>query len=402
MKQFNREAFDEWMVPNYNPAPVIPVKGKGSRVWDSEGKEYVDFAAGIAVNAVGHCHPDVVKALTEQAQRLWHVSNVFTNEPILALAERLVTHTFAEKVFFANSGGEANEAAFKLARKYAHDHFGESKSEIIAFDNAFHGRTLFTVSVGGQPKYTKGFEPLPGGIRHLPFNDVEALEAAVSDNTCAIVMEPVQGEGGIIPADPAFVRKARELADKHNALLVFDEVQTGMGRTGSLFAYQQFGIEPDILTSAKALGGGFPIGAMLTRASIAESFGIGSHGSTYGGNALAGAVGNAVFDIVNQPEVLEGVRAKGERLRELLQPLVDDFDMLDRPRGMGLMMGVPMSDAWQGRAREIMQAALAEGVMLLIAGPNTLRLVPSLLITEEDMVEGVARLRKALESLDAR
>lgn len=396
---YQRSDFDKWMVPNYNPAKMVPVRGQGSRVWDADGRDYIDFAAGIAVNAVGHCHPKVVQALKMQAEKLWHVSNVYTNEPILALAERLVKHTFAEKVFFANSGAEANEAAFKLARKFAHDHFGEDKSEIIAFERAFHGRTLFTVSVGGQAKYTKGFEPLPKGIRHLPYNDVAALEAAISDKTCAVVLEPIQGEGGIIPATEEFIRAARAVCDKHNALLIFDEVQTGVGRTGKLYAYEHFGVTPDILTTAKALGGGFPVGAMLTTDKVAQSFGIGSHGSTYGGNALAGAVGCAVFDIVNQPEVLADVVRKGDKLKTALAHLAEKYGIFSEPRGMGLMLGLPVTQAWQGRAKEIITEALSDGVMLLIAGPDTIRLVPSLLITEEEMDEGLARFEKTLARL---
>lgn len=399
---YQRSDFDKWMVPNYNPAKIIPVRGQGSRVWDTEGRDYIDFAAGIAVNAVGHCHPKIVDALKAQAEKLWHVSNVFTNEPILALAERLVRHTFAEKVFFANSGAEANEAAFKLARKYAHDHFGEEKSEIIAFYKGFHGRTLFTVSVGGQAKYTRGYEPLPAGIRHLPYNDIEALTDAVSDKTCAVVLEPIQGEGGIIPAERDFIQAARAVCDKHNALLIFDEVQTGVGRTGKLYAYEHFGVTPDILTTAKALGGGFPVGAMLTTADIAASFGIGSHGSTYGGNALAGAVGCAVFDIVNQPEVLDGVVTKGQQLQEALSRFAEQYKLFDRPRGMGLMIGLPMTEAWQGRAKEVITEALSDGVMLLIAGPDTIRLVPSLLISDEEIQEGLKRFEKTLQRLSER
>ncbi|RBH48911.1 aspartate aminotransferase family protein, partial [Pseudomonas sp. MWU13-2860] len=245
----------------------------GSRVWDQSGREFIDFAGGIAVNSLGHCHPELVAALTEQASKLWHVSNVFTNEPALKLGKLLTETTFAERVFFCNSGAEANEAAFKLARKYGSDHFGPEKNQILACKNSFHGRTLFTVSVGGQPKYTEGFGPVPGGIAHFDYNDIESLKAAISDQTCAVVIEPIQGEGGVMPADKAFLEAARQLCDQHNALLVFDEVQSGVGRTGSLFAYQEYGVTPDILSSAKAIGGGFPIGAMLTTEKVAKSFG---------------------------------------------------------------------------------------------------------------------------------
>jgi acetylornithine/N-succinyldiaminopimelate aminotransferase len=285
MDKVTRQTFNEVMVPNYQPAELIPVRGAGSRFWDQQDREYVDFAGGIAVNVLGHCHPQLVAALQAQSQKLWHLSNVMTNEPALRLAQKLCEATFAERVFFCNSGAEANEAALKLARRHAHTR--PRKNEIISFLNAFHGRTLFTVSVGGQEKYTRGFEPLPGAITHLPFNDLAALESAISERTCAVILEPIQGEGGILPADPAFVRGARALCDRHGALLIFDEIQTGVGRTGTLYAYEGLGVTPDVLTTAKGIGGGFPLGAMLTTAAIAESLPFGSHGSTYGGYALA-------------------------------------------------------------------------------------------------------------------
>ena len=302
-----RAQFDEVMVPNYAPSAVIPVRGEGSRVWDQEGKEFIDFAGGIAVNCLGHCHPALVGALKEQGEKLWHLSNVMTNEPALELATKLVEATFADRVYFANSGAEANEAALKLVRRYAMDKFGAEKDQIIAFDKAFHGRTFFTVSVGGQAAYSDGFGPKPQSITHVPFNDIAALEAVFSDKTCAVMMEPLQGEGGIIDADPEFLKAVRALCDKHNALLVFDEVQTGVGRLGELYAYMRGDVVPDVLTTAKALGGGFPIAAMLTTKEIADHLKIGTHGSTYGGNPLACAIGNAVLDVVNTPEVLDGV-----------------------------------------------------------------------------------------------
>lgn len=253
-----RATFDEVILPIYAPAEFIPVKGKGSRVWDQQGKEYIDFAGGIAVTALGHCHPALVAALHQQGETLWHTSNVFTNEPALRLGRKLVEATFAERVVFMNSGTEANETAFKLARHYAVTRHSPYKTKIIAFHNAFHGRSLFTVSVGGQPKYSDGFGPKPADIVHVPFNDLQAVKAVMDDHTCAVVVEPIQGEGGVTAATPAFLQGLRELCDQHQALLVFDEVQCGMGRTGSLFAYMHYGVTPDILTSAKALGGGFP------------------------------------------------------------------------------------------------------------------------------------------------
>jgi len=290
MNDVTRADFDVVMTPNYAPAPMVLVRGSGSRVWDQDGTEYVDFAGGIAVNALGHASPELVEVLIDQAKRLWHVSNAFATEPSIRLAKQLVAATFAEQVFFANSGGEANEAALKLARRYAFDRHGAEKAEIIAFNQGFHGRTFFTVSVGGQPKYSDGFGPKPGMITHLPFNDLDALGDAFSDQVCAVMVEPIQGEGGLVAADPVFLRRLRDLCDKHNALLIFDEIQSGMGRTGDLFAYMGYGVTPDILTTAKALGGGIPVAAMLTTTEIGSSLVVGTHGSTFGGNPLSTAV----------------------------------------------------------------------------------------------------------------
>jgi acetylornithine/N-succinyldiaminopimelate aminotransferase len=401
MDTVTRQTFNEVMVPNYQPADLIPVRGAGSRFWDQQNREYVDFACGIAVTVLGHCHPKLVAALNVQAQKLWHLSNVMTNEPALRLAKQLCEATFAERVFFCNSGAEANEAALKLARRHAHTRVGPHKHEIISFINAFHGRTLFTVSAGGQEKYTRGFEPLPGGITHLPFNDVSALEQRMSDKTCAVILEPVQGEGGILPADPAFVRAARALCDKHNALLIFDEIQTGVGRSGSLYAYQQMGVTPDVLTSAKGLGGGFPLGAMLTTAAIAGSLPFGSHGSTYGGNPLACAVGEAVIGMVTDPALLAGVKARSQVVRDSLASLAKRYGIFEAPRGMGLLLGAPMTAAWQGKAKEIVNAGLRHGVWCLIAGPDVLRIAPSLVIPEADIVEGFRRLEAACAELTA-
>ncbi len=394
-----RADFDQVMVPNYAPAAFIPVRGAGSRVWDQSGRELIDFAGGIAVNVLGHAHPALVKALTEQAGNLWHVSNVFTNEPALRLAKKLVDATFAERVFFCNSGAEANEAAFKLARRVAFDKFGEDKCEIIAATNSFHGRTLFTVSVGGQPKYSDGFGPKIQGISHIPYNDIEALKAAVSDKTCAVVLEPIQGEGGVLPADLAYLQAARELCDKHNALLVFDEVQSGMGRTGALFAYQHYGVTPDILSSAKSLGGGFPIGAMLTTEALAKHLAVGTHGTTYGGNPLACAVGEAVIDIINTPEVLEGVKAKHQRFKSKLEQIGQQYGVFSEVRGLGLLIGAVLSDAWKGKAKAILDAAAVEGVMVLQASPDVVRFAPSLMVEDADIDEGLARFERAVATL---
>ena len=392
-----RATFDEVILPIYAPAEFIPVKGKGSRVWDQQGKEYVDFAGGIAVTALGHCHPALVAALHEQGEKLWHTSNVFTNEPALRLGRKLVDATFADRVVFMNSGTEANETAFKLARHYTVTRHSPYKTKIIAFHNAFHGRSLFTVSVGGQPKYSDGFGPKPADIVHVPFNDLHAVKAVMDDHTCAVVVEPIQGEGGVTAATPEFLQGLRDLCDQHQALLVFDEVHCGMGRTGSLFAYMHYGVTPDILTSAKALGGGFPISAMLTTHDIASAFHAGSHGSTYGGNPLACAVGGAAFDLINTPEVLDGVTAKRELFVEHLQRIDARFDLFSDIRGMGLLIGAELKPQYHGKARDFLYAAAEAGVMVLNAGPDVMRFVPSLVIDDSDIAEGMARFALAVE-----
>lgn len=397
----SRQDFDHYMMPNYSPQQSIPVRGEGSRLWDQEGREYIDFAGGIAVNSLGHCHPVLVNALKEQGEKLWHLSNVFTNEPALKLAKTLTERTFADKVFLCSSGGEANEAALKLARRWAVDHHGEHKDKIISFYQSFHGRTFFTVSVGGQPKYSQGFGPVPGGILHANFNDLESVRKLVGDDTCAIMVEPMQGEGGIVPATQEFLQGLRDLCDEHNALLIFDEVQTGVGRSGELYAYKNFGITPDILTSAKSLGGGFPIGATLTTDAIAQSLVIGTHGSTYGGNALASAVALAAVEFIDTPEVLQGVKQRHDLFREHLETINRKHGVFKEIRGMGLLMGAQMSDAFEGRAKDILPLAMEEGVMALIAGPNVLRMAPSLVIPEADIAEGMARLERAIERLVA-
>ena len=394
-----RQLFDEVMVPNYAPAAIIPVRGEGSRLWDQDGREFIDFAGGIAVTGLGHAHPHLVAALTEQAQKLWHVSNVLTNEPALRLAQRLCDLTFAERVFFANSGAEANEAALKLARKYSADHFGPNQREIIAFSQSFHGRTLFTVTVGGQPKYTEGFEPLPPGITHVPFNDLAAFAAAISEQTCAVILEPVQGEGGVTCATPEFLQGVRELCDRYQALLIFDEVQCGNGRSGHLYAYMAYGVTPDILTTAKGLGGGFPISAMLTTAAIAQSLNVGSHGTTYGGNPLGCAVAGAALDIFSDPDVLADVRRKHQVFMSGLRQINQQFGIFRELRGMGLLLGCELNDAWRGRSREFIKAALDQGLLVLVAGPDVIRLAPSLLIPDDLIEEGLRRFERAIAHL---
>lgn len=396
----SRELFDEVMVPNYAPGSVVPVKGEGSHVWDQEGKEYIDLAGGIAVTCLGHSHPGLVSALMDQAEKIWHLSNVMTNEPALRLAKTLCDLTFAERVFFANSGGEANEAAFKLARRYAWEHFGPEKNEIISFRNSFHGRTLFTVSVGGQPKYLEGFEPAPGGIHHADFNDLESVRKLISKaKTCAVVVEPIQGEGGVMPGDADFLKGLRQLCDDNDALLVFDEVQSGVGRTGYLYAYQMYGVTPDILSTAKGLGGGFPVAAMLTTEKVARSLGVGTHGSTYGGNALACAVAQRVIDTVSQPDILKGVAARSDKLRKGMMDIGERYGIFSEVRGAGLLLGCVLTEEWKGKAKEFLNAGLAEGVMVLIAGPNVVRLAPSLIIPEPDLEEALSRFEAGVKKV---
>ncbi|MEK6308280.1 MAG: aspartate aminotransferase family protein [Pantoea dispersa] len=392
----SRETFDNVILPVYAPAQFVPVKGKGSRVWDQQGKEYIDFSGGIAVTALGHCHPALVETLKSQGETLWHTSNVFTNEPALRLASKLIAATFAERVFFGNSGAEANEAAFKLARYYACKKHSPFKSKIIAFHNAFHGRTLFTVSVGGQQKYSDGFGPKPADIVHVPFNDLAAVKAVIDDHTCAIVVEPIQGEGGVMPATPEFMQGLRALCDQHNALLVLDEVQSGMGRSGKLFAYEHYGIKPDIITTAKALGGGFPVSAMLTTHEIASVMAPGVHGTTYGGNPLACAIAETALDIINTPEVLNGVDARREQFVSALQKINEQFDIFSEIRGKGLLLGAVLNAQHASKARDILNASAAEGMMVLTAGSDVIRFVPSLVIEPTDIAEGMARFARAI------
>ncbi len=395
-----RAMFDQLMVPCYAPAEFIPVRGQGSRVWDQHGRMYIDFAGGVAVTALGHCHPALVKALTEQAQLLWHVSNWMTNEPALRLAQKLIDATFAERVFLCNSGAEANEAALKLARRYAHDRCGAEKFRVISTLNAFHGRTLFTVSAGGQAKYSSGFGPQPTGFTHIRYNDLGGLEAAFAeeggDDVCAVILEPMQGEGGMIPGTPEFLAAARRLCDEHDALLIFDEIQSGMGRTGALFSYMQKGVVPDILTSAKGLGGGFPIGAMLTTSEVASAFSVGVHGTTFGGNPLACAVAGAAFDVINTAEVLEGVKARHALFMEGLRTINARREVFSDIRGEGVWLGCELAARWQGKGMDVLRAAGEAGLLVLIAGPDVVRVAPSLVISLDEILEGLARLETAL------
>ncbi len=333
-----------YLAANYKRLPVAFVRGKGSRLYDEEGREYLDFCAGIAVCALGHAPAPVVEAVCSQAEKLIHVSNLYWTEPQAKLAQLLCTHSFAEKVFFCNSGAEAVEAALKLARRYAWKNFGPEKYEIVALENSFHGRTYGALSATGQSLYWQGFEPLVPGFRHVPPNDLKALEGAVSEKTCAILLEPILGEGGVIPLTREFLATARRLADEKKALLIFDEIQTGIGRTGKLFAYEHYEIEPDAMTLAKGLAGGLPLGALLARAEVMAALEPGTHASTFGGNPVCCAAAYAVLKTILKEDFLKEITLKGRSLAQRLQSLQEDFsELVKEVRGLGLMWGMELS-----------------------------------------------------------
>jgi acetylornithine/N-succinyldiaminopimelate aminotransferase len=392
------------VLPVYRPREVILDHGQGARVWDREGREYIDFSAGIAVCGLGHNDPDLVAALTTQAGRLWHTSNVFYSEPPLRLAEELVRASrFASRVFLCNSGAEANEAAIKLARKWAAAQGRPPERRVIvSFRGSFHGRTLATVTATAQPKYQEGYEPLPGGFRYVDFNDIAQLEAAMADgDVAAVLVEPVQGEGGVMPAADGFLAAARALCDRVGALLVLDEIQCGMGRTGTLFAHWQDGVVPDIVTLAKALGGGFPIGATLAGPKVAEVMQYGAHGTTFGGNPLAAAVARVALRKLGSAEISANVARQSAALRAGLDAIDAELGLFAQVRGRGLMLGAVLKPGHAGRAGEILDHAAANGLLLLQAGPDVLRFVPALNLTDADMAEGLARLRAALHAFVA-
>lgn len=390
-----------YYLPVYRPREVILARGQGARVWDSEGREYLDLSAGIAVCGLGHNDPDLVAALTEQAGKLWHTSNVFYSEPPLRLAEELVTASrFAERVFLCNSGAEANEAAIKLVRKWAASK-GRAPDQrvIVTFRGSFHGRTLAAVTATAQPKYQEGYEPLPGGFRYVDFNDLTQLEIAMScGDVAAVMLEPVQGEGGVMPAASGFLRGVRELCDHHGALLVLDEIQAGMGRTGTLFAHWQDGVVPDIVTLAKALGGGFPVGAMLAGPQVAEVMQFGAHGTTFGGNPLAAAVARVALRKLASPQIANNVARQSAALRKGLDTINAELGLFAQVRGRGLMLGAVLNAKYAGRAGEVLDLAAAQGLLMLQAGPDVLRFVPALNITDEEVGEGLKRLNAALRA----
>ncbi|MGN7726248.1 acetylornithine transaminase [Luteimonas sp. 22616] len=392
-------------LPVYRPREIVLERGQGARLWDREGHEYVDFSAGIAVCGLGHNDPDLVAALVDQAGKLWHTSNVFYSEPPLRLAAELVEASrFAERVFLCNSGAEANEAAIKLARKWAAAQGRPAERRVIVtFRGSFHGRTLATVTATAQPKYQEGYEPLPGGFRHVDFNDIARLEAAMAGgDVAAVLVEPVQGEGGVMPAADGFLAAARALCDRFGALLVLDEIQCGMGRTGTLFAHWQDGVVPDIVTLAKALGGGFPIGAMLAGPKVAEVMQYGAHGTTFGGNPLAAAVARVALRKLGSAEIAANVARQSAALRVGLDAIDAELGLFAQVRGRGLMLGAVLKPEHAGRAGEVLDHAAANGLLLLQAGADVLRFVPALNLTDADVAEGLARLHAALKAFAAR
>ncbi len=391
----------DYYLPVYRPRELILERGQGARVWDSLGRDYVDFSAGIAVCSLGHCDPDLVAALAAQASVLWHTSNVFYSEPPLRLAEELVTASrFAERAFLCNSGAEANEAAIKLVRKWATAQGrAPDRRVIVTFRGSFHGRTLATVTATAQPKYQEGYEPLPGGFRYVDFNDLDALAAAMATGDVAAVMiEPVQGEGGVMPAAPGFLTGVRALCGAHEALLVLDEIQCGMGRTGVLFAHWLDDVTPDIVTLAKALGGGFPVGAMLAGPKVAQVMQFGAHGTTFGGNPLAAAVARVALRKLASDDIAANVCRQEQAIRAGVDAINAGLKLFAEVRGRGLMLGAVLKPEYAGRAGQILDHAAAHGLLLLQAGPDVLRFVPPLNISDEEVADGLGRLGLALEA----
>ncbi|MBI2987161.1 MAG: acetylornithine transaminase [Deltaproteobacteria bacterium] len=381
---------DKYVAHTYARFPIALVRGKGARVWDANGKAYLDFVAGIAVNSLGHNHPAIVRAVERQARKLIHVSNLYHIGPQAELARELCRHSFADRLFFCNSGAEANEAAIKLARRYGGERLG-GKYEVLSTHNSFHGRTLATLTATGQEKVRAGYDPLPPGFRQVPYNDLSATEAAIDGNTtAAILVEPIQGEGGVVVPDREYLRGLRELCDKKNLLLIFDEVQVGMGRTGKLFAYEHCGVEPDIMTLAKALGGGLPLGAMLAREGVARSFVPGTHASTFGGNPLACSVGLAVLKTLLQGGVLKNCVKMGKLLFDGLQGLKERFPFIREVRGKGLIIGMEL----EREGSKIVDDCLGEGMLVNCTAHKVLRFLPPLIVREKDVEMGLAILEK--------
>lgn len=385
------------VMPTYARADVVFERGEGASLWADDGRRFLDFGAGVAVTNLGHCHPKLVAALQAQAGKLWHTSNLYRVAGQERVAAKLVANTFADTVFFCNSGAEANECAIKMARKFHYDSGDHDRTEIICATGAFHGRTLATIAAGGQEKHLKGFDPQMPGFVHVPFGNLNALRAAISEKTAAILVEPVQGEGGIVPGDPDYLQRLRAAADEFGLLLIFDEVQTGMGRTGALFAHQRMGVAPDIMPVAKGLGGGFPVGACLASEKAAKGMVPGAHGSTFGGNPLAMAVAETVLDVMLEPGFMDGVQAKAALLRQGLDSLAARFPaVIEEVRGMGLMIGLKCRIA----NTELQSRLMANGLLTIGAGDNVVRLLPPLIIGEAEINEALAILARTLDEVN--
>ncbi|MEW6660935.1 MAG: acetylornithine transaminase [Bacillota bacterium] len=385
----------KYVMNTYGRFPLALVKGKGATVWDADGKEYLDFVGGLAVNSLGHCHPKVAAAIASQAETMLHCSNLYWIEPQVQLAQILVENSDMDKVFFANSGAEANEGAIKLARKYAKKHLGENKYEIITMQKSFHGRTLATLTATGQDKFHKGYAPLPEGFRYVPFNDLDALAEAIGPHTCGVMLEPVQGEGGVYSAQQEYLAGVADICRSKGLLLIFDEVQCGLGRTGKLFAYQHFRIVPDILTLAKALGGGVPIGALLATESVAAAFQPGDHASTFGGNPLACAAGVAALSTILEEGLAERAEEAGQYLKEKLAEIQSAVQGIKEIRGLGLLLGIELDR----EVAPIIARCHEKGLLLSSAGPQVLRLLPPLNVTREEIDQAVALLTDALQTV---
>ena len=388
-----RDLYDEVMLANYAPASFIPVEASGSSVWDKNNKKYIDLGGGIAVTSLGHSNPELITALNDQSKKLWHLSNYIANEPAINLAKQLIDLTFADKVYFSNSGSEANEAAIKMARRYHHES-GSERNEIIAFNNSFHGRSLLNISLGASDNHRKGFGPLPGGILHANYNDLSSVEKLISNKTAAIIIEPVQGEAGVVAAEHEFMLGIRDLCTQNGIILIMDEVQSGVGRMGHTFGYMAFGIEPDILTSAKGLGGGIPIGATLAKDKIASAMNVGSHGSTFGGNPMACAVASKVLDIISEPSFLDKVKEKETLLVNQLENLSKKHQAFSAIRSSGLWVGCELRN--HGEVSKLLDRCYESGLIAVSAGPSTLRFAPALNISEDEITEGIKRLETAL------
>lgn len=384
------------VMPTYTRQPLQITKGEGVYVFAEDGERYLDFTSGIAVCALGHCHPALVEAATDQLQTLWHMSNLYLTEPQAKLAKALTTASGFDRVFFSNSGAEANEAAIKLARRYSKHKYGAHKGEIITFSHSFHGRTIATVTATAQPKYQEGFGPLPGGFRYVEAMTKEAVKAAITPKTCAIMIEPIQGEGGVRPVAEEFLRDLRQLCDEYGLLLIFDEVQTGAGRTGEWLAWQVYGIKPDIVTMAKALAGGLPIGATMADDKVASTLSAGTHGSTFGGNPVAARAAMALLEVVLTPGFLDNVKQLGAVLGMQLSGLEQAHAEIISARGMGLIWGLQLA---RPDAAKVVSACRERGLLVLTAGADTVRLLPPLIVNEEQIAWAVSVLNQSLEAI---